>query len=86
MQQNKNDNSKALFNVTDIPLGSWDARGNWMPNYRLEMTVAQQRRHNIMGGHFLDQAERRSIDYSVKIYADADEKTLIDRFIGWVKL
>ena len=38
--------------LTDIPLGSWDTYGNWYPNLNLNMSVAQQRRHNMVGGHF----------------------------------
>jgi len=40
--------------LTDIPIGSWDLQGNWFPNLNLlpEMSVAAQRRHNMIGGHF----------------------------------
>ncbi len=37
---------------TDIPLGIWDIYGHWQPNLNLEMSISDQIRHNIIGGHF----------------------------------
>ena len=37
---------------TDIPIGYWDTYGNWFPNLTMKMSVEDQFKHNLEGGHF----------------------------------
>ena len=74
--------SEFKMKFTDIPLGIWDMRGNWYPNHNLNMTEDEQRRHNMIGGHY----KKVSPDaYRAVVVVMPDEPTLLERSINWFK-
>ncbi len=68
---------------TDIPLGTWDLQGRWWPNFHLEMSEAEQRRHNMIGGHYKNQYNPDDFT-TVWSYVDP-EPTMLDKVLGWFR-
>jgi len=74
--------SEFKMKFTDIPLGTWDMKGNWYPNLNLNMSVSDQRKHNIIGGHF---KKLKPDSYRAVLVALDPEPTLLERIINWFK-
>jgi len=75
------DKEEWSMKFTDIPLGQWDMRGNWYPNLNLNMSIADQRRHNIIGGHY---PASNIDDYHMVCVAESNP-TLWQKLISWIK-
>lgn len=59
----KNNNMDIKF--TDIPMGAWDSDGRWQPNLNLKMSVAEQAKHNLVGGHFFMRDRQHALSYVI---------------------